>query len=108
MSAKVERHLGENGGGVGMKTVMPQSEPQPEGWQMSYLGDVTSAQQGGTPSKSHKEYWDGDIPFVTGADLTEFRIGRDNARYFLTEKDSDRVPPQFASQVQCCWQPEQR
>ena len=40
--------------------------------------------QGGTPRKNRPEYWDGRIPFVTGADLTEFRIGRRNARSFLT------------------------
>ena len=51
---------------------------------MVHLGDVTAAQQGGTPPKSRAEYWDGDIPFVTGADLSEFSVSRDNARSFLT------------------------
>ena len=40
--------------------------------------------QGGTPRKNQPEYWDGQIPFVTGADLTDFRISRRNARSFLT------------------------
>ena len=40
--------------------------------------------QGGTPRKNRPEYWDGHIPFVTGADLTGFRIGSSNARSFLT------------------------
>ena len=40
--------------------------------------------QGGTPRKNRPEYWDGHIPFVTGADLTGFRIGISNARSFLT------------------------
>ena len=30
------------------------------------------------------DYWDGHVPFVTGADLTEFRITREHARSFLT------------------------
>ena len=56
----------------------------PKGWQEVRLGDVVTAQQGGTPAKSRTEFWDGHIPFVTGADLREFRISRNNARSFLT------------------------
>ena len=58
----------------------------PDGWLLARLGDVAEFQQGGTPSKSRPEYWEGDIPFVTGADLREFRISRDNARSFLTDQ----------------------
>ena len=57
----------------------------PKGWRLVRLGDVAQFQQGGTPSKARAEYWDGDIPFVTGADLREIHIGRDNARSFLTK-----------------------
>ena len=57
----------------------------PEGWHLVRLGDVTQFQQGGTPPKVHMEYWDGDIPFVTGADLRGIYIGRSNARSFLTK-----------------------
>ena len=49
-------------------------------------GDVAELKQGGTPRKSRPEYWGGHIPFVTAADLTEFRIGRRNARSFLTDE----------------------
>ena len=55
-----------------------------EGWATVSLGDVITSRQGGTPSKSRKEYWCGYIPFVTAADLTEFRVGATNARSFLT------------------------
>ena len=58
----------------------------PDGWRELRLEDVADFQQGGTPSKSRAEYWDGHIPFVTGADLREFRIDRDSARSFLTAK----------------------
>ena len=40
--------------------------------------------QGGTPRKNRPEYWNGHVPFVTGADLTGFRISSSNARSFLT------------------------
>ena len=56
----------------------------PAGWRVAPLGDVATMSQGGTPPKSQPQYWDGDIPFVTGADLTGFRVGRQNARSFLT------------------------
>ena len=56
----------------------------PDGWRLVRLGDVVQFQQGGTPSKSRPEYWDGDIPFVTGADLRDMRVSRGHARSFLT------------------------
>lgn len=59
--------------------------PLPDGWRMVRLVDVATFDQGGTPPKGKAEYWDGDIPFLTGADLIDFRIGRDHARSFLTE-----------------------
>ncbi|MXX27668.1 MAG: hypothetical protein F4Z82_19760 [Caldilineaceae bacterium SB0668_bin_21] len=62
----------------------PENGAVPGGWQLVRLGDVAEMSQGGTPRKSRSEYWDGDIPFVTGADLTELRIGSSNARSFLT------------------------
>ena len=60
------------------------NEETPAGWLQLQLGDVAEMSQGGTPRKSRPEYWDGDIPFVTGADLTELRIRSSNARSFLT------------------------
>ena len=56
----------------------------PDSWRLVRLGDVATMSQGGTPRKNRPEYWDGHIPFVTGADLTRFRIGSSNARSFLT------------------------
>ena len=57
----------------------------PDGWRHVRLGDVAGFQQGGTPAKANTEYWNGDVPFVTGADLGQRRIGRDSARSFLTK-----------------------
>ena len=56
----------------------------PHGWEAVRLGDVATMSQGGTPPKNQPDYWDGHVPFVTGADLTEFRITREHARSFLT------------------------
>ena len=56
----------------------------PNGWELVRLGDVATPSQGGTPRKSQSAYWNGNVPFVTGADLTAFRISREHARSFLT------------------------
>ena len=61
----------------------------PDGWRMVRLGDLVGTSQGGTPRKEESAYWDGNIPFLTGADLTEFRVGRKHARSFLTEAGLD-------------------
>ena len=61
----------------------------PDGWQRVRLGDVAEFQQGGTPAKANTSYWEGDVPFVTGADLGQRSIGRNNARSFLTEVGLD-------------------
>lgn len=58
----------------------------PDGWRLVRLEDVSDFQQGGTPSKGNAEYWGGHVPFLTGADLREFYIGRNSARSFLTNK----------------------
>ena len=55
-----------------------------EEWQLVRLGDVATTSQGGTPRKNEADYWNGQIPFLTGADLTEFRLSRKHARSFLT------------------------
>ena len=72
---------------TGNNRAMVASKAQmPEGWRLVRLGDVVRFKQGGTPSKARPEFWDGEIPFVTGADLRETRISRDNARSFLTNE----------------------
>ena len=57
----------------------------PDGWRMVRLGELVGASQGGTPRKEESSYWDGNIPFLTGADLTDFRVSREHARSFLTD-----------------------
>ena len=46
-------------------------EKIPRGWALARLEEVTlSLIGGGTPSTSQPEYWDGDIPWMTSANLT--------------------------------------
>lgn len=57
----------------------------PQGWRWVQLEKVGRFESGGTPSKENLEYWGGDIPFVTGADITELNISAKHARAFLTQ-----------------------
>ncbi len=58
----------------------------PNGWRWVRLGDVGYFESGGTPAKENAKYWNGHIPFVTGADIKEFYVSASNARAFLTEE----------------------
>lgn len=40
-----------------------------ENWPIARLGDVADVQSGGTPLRSKKEYWDGDIPWYSSGEL---------------------------------------
>jgi len=42
----------------------------PENWQLMKLGDCCEIILGSTPQRNKKEYWDGDIPWVTPKDLS--------------------------------------
>jgi type I restriction enzyme S subunit len=41
----------------------------PESWEPRRVGDLCNIWSGGTPRKSIPEYWQGDIPWVSGKDL---------------------------------------
>ena len=66
-----------------------QSEKIPHGWRWVKLKEVGVFKSGGTPSKKRTDYWNGEIPFVTGADITELYISKNNARAFLTREGFD-------------------
>ena len=57
----------------------------PSGWNWVSLGEAAGFQAGGTPSKSVSEFWSGDIPFLTGADVTDIYVGSVHARAKLTK-----------------------
>lgn len=43
-----------------------------KGWQKVKLGEVVNVYGGGTPSTQIKTYWNGDIPWLTPAELTNY------------------------------------
>ena len=50
------------------------------------LGEICSFTNGGTPKKSVPEYWTGDIPFITGADINEENGTITTPREYITEE----------------------
>ncbi len=44
------------------------------GWERRPLGRCAKFLSGGTPSKSHSEFWEGEIPWVSSGEMTEARI----------------------------------
>jgi type I restriction enzyme S subunit len=56
-------------------------------WVDTTLGGVTEFLSGGTPSKSHAEYWGGSIPWVSAKDMKRFRI--DDTEDHVTEAGVD-------------------
>jgi type I restriction enzyme S subunit len=43
--------------------------PVPKSWEIKTLAELCSISSGGTPRKSVSEYWNGDLPWVSGKDL---------------------------------------
>ena len=41
----------------------------PKGWEDYTLSEITKWSSGGTPSKSSKEYWNGDIPWISASSM---------------------------------------
>ncbi|MGC4931823.1 restriction endonuclease subunit S [Streptomyces sp. DT117] len=56
-----------------------ESSSWPSGWRRLTLAEAGKWLSGGTPATSNETYWDGDIPWISGASMKEFHI-----------KDSDR------------------
>ena len=42
----------------------------PKGWKWGTLLDISDIWTGGTPRTMEDRFWDGDIPWVSGADLS--------------------------------------
>ncbi|MDD3562217.1 MAG: N-6 DNA methylase [Candidatus Cloacimonetes bacterium] len=54
-------------------------------WDMVKISDICDKiLSGGTPSRFVKEYWNGDIPWISSADIADFKTV--NPRRYITEK----------------------
>ncbi|MHC1745879.1 MAG: restriction endonuclease subunit S [Negativicutes bacterium] len=43
-------------------------------WKRTILGEITTWSSGGTPSKSNKKYWNGDIPWISAVSMKTSRL----------------------------------
>jgi len=71
-----------------------------DGWDEVQLGDVVTFLSGGTPKKDEAAFWDGDIPWISGATLTDRRLHSSNRR--LTPQgveNGSRIAPAGASLI---------
>lgn len=70
----------------------------PQEWEVKRLGEIGIFYGGGTPSKSIDEYWHGDIPWISSADLIENDIYWCNINRFITleavRNSSTQIIPQ--------------
>jgi type I restriction enzyme S subunit len=56
----------------------------PKNWVETSLGNLAQVQSGGTPSRSNKDYWNGNIPWVKISDIKEIYV--DVTTEFITEE----------------------
>ena len=70
-------------GVAGVGKLKRRSPQVPDGWQLARLGDVADIVGGSTPSRSRKEFWDGNVSWVVPSELTDLQ-----GRYLTVTKDS--------------------
>jgi type I restriction enzyme S subunit len=59
--------------------------PEFEGeWKKKKLGEIGSFIGGGTPSTQNREFWNGNIPWISSSDLIEDNINHINTTRFIT------------------------
>ena len=71
----------------------------PDSWEWVRLGDIGIIIGGGTPKTGNLEYWDGDIPWITPADMKNIKgkyasHGNRNITKLGLEKSSARLLPE--------------
>jgi len=74
----------------------------PKEWQIVKLRNVGEVTTGKTPSTSVKEYWNGDIPFITPGDLEDSKYVYETERHVTSEGASQvGILPRNAVLVVC-------
>jgi type I restriction enzyme S subunit len=79
-------------------------EEADEGWEMRGLLEVIQLIGGGTPKTSIPEYWDGDIPWMSGGDIaTNHKSFINNTEKNITKdglnNSSTKLLPQYATVI---------
>ncbi|HCO0410453.1 TPA: restriction endonuclease subunit S [Escherichia coli] len=55
-----------------------------KGWELSSIGKISDVSSGGTPSRNNEAYWNGNIPWVTTAEV-QFKIIEDTVEKITEE-----------------------
>ncbi|MEI7586825.1 restriction endonuclease subunit S [Runella sp.] len=61
-------------------------------WEVKKLGEVGKFVGGGTPSTQNKEFWQGDIPWISSSDLSDDSIFKINITRFITQEAIQSSP----------------
>ena len=77
--------------------------PAPEGWQRVLLTDVARMESGHTPSRSHSEYWNGDVPWVgiVDARINHGRVIQDTLQTITEEGLANSAARLLPAQTVC-------
>lgn len=54
-------------------------------WKVEKLEDISTVQTGGTPSRNHPEYFEGNIPWVTTANLGKNELTYEDAMEYISQ-----------------------
>jgi len=55
-------------------------------WEEEKLEDLGEFTGGGTPSKSNRDYWNGNIPWISSSDVVDESIYQVNISRFISEE----------------------
>ena len=66
-----------------MGWLMNRNAQVPDGWEVTRLGYVAEVVGGSTPSRSRKEFWEGEVPWVVPSELTKLK-----GRYLTVAKEA--------------------
>ena len=56
----------------------------PKGWKLSTIEEIANVSSGGTPSRKNDTYWNGNIPWVTTAEV-QFKVIKDTSEKITEE-----------------------
>ena len=73
----------------------------PEGWEWVRLGEIGETHTGTTPSTKHPEYFNGEIPFIKPADITDKGINYNNESLTLLGVNKGRLIPKDSVMMVC-------
>ncbi|NLB66721.1 MAG: hypothetical protein GX803_09660, partial [Lentisphaerae bacterium] len=58
----------------------------PEGWEVRKIKTIFQVLGGATPTSGNVDYWNGDIPWVTPADMSDDKIYLKNSKRKITRE----------------------